>query len=128
MAPQGTRTRDLMHGINEPEDANNLTDLEKKHLPVIEAPESVGKGECFEVTIEVGRLLAHPNEPGHFIGYVDLYADDTFLSRTDLTPVKTCPKVRLCIALDHEAGELRAHEGCNMHGVWVGRKPITVRS
>jgi superoxide reductase len=117
---------DLFCGVNVPEDWSVMTDLERKHVPVISAPESVKKGQCFEVTVEVGKLLAHPNEPGHSIQFIELYADRTFLARTDLTAVKTCPTVKFCVSLDHVHKELRAYERCNLHGVWLAAKAISV--
>jgi superoxide reductase len=126
-AEQSSEAKSLFVGVNEPADGNNLSDLEKKHLPVIEAPDEVTAGECFEVTVEVGKLLAHPNEHKHFIQFVDLYADDTFIARADFTSVKSCPKMTFCIAMEGPANELRVYDHCNMHGTWVGRKPITVK-
>ncbi len=117
----------LYVGVNEPSDMDNLSDLEKKHLPVMEAPDSVKVGECFEVSVEVGKLLDHPNEHNHFIQFVDVYADETFLARADFTSVKSCPKVTFCVALEGPASELRAYEHCNMHGTWVMRKAIQVQ-
>lgn len=119
--------KNLFHGVNTPSDPDNMTDLEKKHLPVIDAPDSVGVGECFLVAVEVGTLLNHPNEHGHFIQSIDLYADDTFLARMDLTGVTTCPKVTFAVALPFKAEQLRAFEYCNMHGAWMGTKSIQVR-
>jgi len=104
-----------------------MTDLEKKHTPVITAPDSVKADECFEVVIEVGKLLAHPNEHGHFIEFIELYADDTFLARTDLTAVKTCPVTTFRVVLDHAHKELRAYERCNLHGCWMSAMPIAVK-
>jgi len=101
-------TRDLFSGVNRPTNPRNLSDLEKKHIPLVDVPSSVGQGECFPVTIEVGKLLAHPNERDHFIEFIDLYADELFLTRVDLTAVDTCPKATLCVALSAPAGELRA--------------------
>ena len=118
----------LFVGVNEPKDPANPTDLEKKHIPVIEAPEAVKLGECFTVEIEVGKLLAHPNEPGHWIQFLELYADDAYLARADFTAVTTCPKTTLCVALAHPAKELRVYERCNLHGTWVGRKAIFVEA
>lgn len=118
---------DLFCGVNRPADPSAMTDLERKHLPVITAPEAVDKGQCFEVTVEVGKLLAHPNEPGHFIEFVELYADETFLARVNLTAAKTCPKATFSVSLDHLHGELRAYERCNLHGVWASAKAVTVR-
>ncbi len=48
---------DLFCGVNTPKDIDNMTDLEKKHLPVITAPKSVRKDERFEVMIEVGQSV-----------------------------------------------------------------------
>ncbi len=118
--------QELFTGVNHPADPDNLTDLEKKHLPVLTVPQSVKAGECFEVSIEVGKLLAHPNEHAHFIEFIELYADDTYLARVDLTAGTTCPSVKLCVALPGCIGELRAYQRCNLHGVWVHTAPIKV--
>ncbi|MFW6154769.1 MAG: desulfoferrodoxin family protein [Planctomycetota bacterium] len=127
MSPEQTSEKtNLFVGVNEPVDPNNLSDLEKKHLPVIDAPDKVKINEPFEVTIEVGRLLAHPNEHKHFIQFLDLYADDTYLGRADFTSVKSCPKTTFCISLDAPYNELRAYEHCNLHGTWVYHKPVKV--
>jgi superoxide reductase len=117
----------LFCGVNTPEDPDNLTDLEKKHLPVITAPDEVKAGECFEVTVEVGKLLKHPNERSHFINFINLYCNDLFLMRLDLTPVMTCPVLKACIQLDTCCGTLRAFEFCNLHGTWSATKTITVK-
>ncbi|MHC4213863.1 MAG: desulfoferrodoxin family protein [Planctomycetota bacterium] len=116
----------LFCGINTVKNPSNPTDLEKKHLPVITAPQSVKKGECFEVTIEVGKLMQHPNEPGHYIDFIELYADHTYLGRFDFTPRMTCPVVKTCLALDHIHSKLRAFGHCNLHGTWEGDTEIQV--
>jgi superoxide reductase len=114
--------------VNHPKDMNNMTDLEKKHYPVISCPDKVKANEPFEVTVEVGKLLAHPNEPGHFIEWIDLYANYVFLARLDLTAVTTKPTLKAQIMLPHELKNvtLRAFERCNLHGGWEGTKEITV--
>lgn len=120
------QSRNLLSGVNEPADPNNLSDLEKKHLPVLEAPENVQQGEAFTVEVEVGQLMNHPNEHNHYIQFIDLYADDTFLGRADFASVKMSPQITFHVALESQADELRAYEHCNLHGTWVGRKPIHV--
>ncbi len=117
---------DLFCGVNVVADPGDMTDLEKKHVPVISAPDSVAKGECFEVTVEVGKHLEHPNETGHFIQFVELYADETYLGRQHFTAVKTCPVATFCVQLEHVHDKLRAFERCNLHGTWEGGKPLTV--
>jgi len=117
---------DLFCGVNMVKNWDNMTDLEKKHLPVITAPKSVRKGECFEVMVEVGKLIQHPNEPGHHIEFIELYADHTYLARIDLTARRTCPIMKICVSLDHMHDKLRAYERCNLHGVWEGHAEIEV--
>ena len=111
--------------INKPKDMNNLTDLEKKHLPIIECPDTVKKGEPFKVTIHVGKQLKHPNESTHFIEWIELLAEDLFISRVDLEPVVGIPKVTLTISLN-ESHMLKARERCNIHGIWEYEKEVKV--
>ncbi len=116
---------DLFAQVNRPKDMDNMTDLEKKHLPVISAPESVRADECFSVTVEVGKLLPHPNEHEHHIEFIDLYEDKVFLCRADFSGIKICPTVTFCVSLQ-KSGTLRAFSSCNLHGQWEGTHEITV--
>lgn len=118
--------RDLWAGVNKPLDSNNLTDLEKKHVPVIDAPSTVTKGQPITVTVEVGKMMAHPNELAHFIEWIDLYEDRLFLARADFTPTKVHPKVTFAVTLS-QSGTLRAFARCNLHGVWEGARAIEVK-
>lgn len=118
----------LFCGVNaaDTDDPAAMSDLEKKHVPVISAPDSVQAGECFEVVVEVGKHLEHPIERGHYIHFVELYADETWLGRQEFTPVTTCPTAKFCVQLDHVHENLRAFEYCNLHGTWEGDKALTV--
>lgn len=116
---------DLFCGINTAKDRNNMSDLEKKHTPVIDAPVRVKKEVPFEVTVEVGKLLKHPNEAGHFIGSIELFSGDTFLARADLTPANAHPIVKFLVSLTH-SHPLRAIAHCNLHGRWESTKEIKV--
>ena len=116
----------LFCGVNTAKDPENITDLEKKHMPIITAPKSIKKGECFEVLVEVGKLMEHPNEPGHHIEFIELYADHTYLARMELTARMACPIMKVCLSLDHVHCKLRAFERCNLHGVWEGQAEIEV--
>lgn len=114
--------------VNRPKDMNAMTDLEKKHLPVISVPGAVKADQPFEVTVEVGKLLAHPNENGHFIEFIDLYAEDVFLARLDLTAVTTRPVLKIPVVLFHSGlkTRLRAFARCNLHGTWEGIEEIVI--
>lgn len=107
--------------VSKPE---NKTVLEQKHIPYIQAPDRVKRGEYFQVSIKMGKEIDHPMEPGHFIQYVDLYADYYHLGRVNYTP-EAKAEVVLTIKLE-ESCTLRAFEFCNLHGQWEGSLEILV--
>lgn len=117
--------RDLFSGVNTPLDPNNLIDLEKKHTPVISAPDTGETGQPLSVSVEVGKLLAHPNEIGHHIEWLDLYEDKLFLARVDFSGGRVSPKTTLELKLK-KGGLLRAFASCNLHGVWEGQKEVKI--
>lgn len=88
-------------GVNLVKDKENMTDLEKKHYPVIDAPEKMNKGEPFEVTVEIGKYLKHPNTNGHFILWIELYSGNELLGKTYLTPEFSDPKISMVVMLKH---------------------------
>ena len=118
-----TCAEDPFCGVKTAKDPANATDFEKKHSPVIKAPETVKPGETFQVVVEVGKVVPHPNEPGHFIQWVELYSGETFLARAELTPALTEPVVTFSVRLDH-VHPLKAVARCNLHGVWAGKKDL----
>jgi superoxide reductase len=117
---------DILCGVNLPKDINSPTELEQKHLPVISAPDRVKRNEVFPVTVELGKSIVHPNEPGHFIEWVELYSGDTFLFRAHLSGSLSEPKVTIPVKLTHAHGPLKAWGKCNLHGLWEGTKDIQV--
>ncbi len=116
---------DLFCGVNKPstDDPEDMNALEKKHTVIIDAPDSVEENEPFEVEVRVGEYKEHPNEPGHFIEWMELYSGDTFLARLSLTPEKSDYVMKTTVKLDH-SHPLRAKAKCNLHGVWESSKEI----
>ncbi len=116
-----------LKGVNRPRDMDNLTDMEKKHTPVIHVPEEVRAGEPFSVKVAVGELLRHPNELSHYINWIALYDEVyTFLGMATLPPVVAHPKVRFTVTLE-EPTLLRAYAFCNLHGLWEGVRRVELR-
>ena len=97
-----------------------------KHTPKIEAPDSVRRGEWFQVTISVGEDSPHPSLQEHFVRYIALYKDSLEISRVYLHPVYSAPRVTFTIALD-EGGSLRAIEEPTHSAAWEASKKIVVR-
>ncbi len=121
--------QDILCGVNIPKDEKNLADLEKKHLPVIEAPDKVDQNETFEINVRVGGIdgVEHPNEAGHFIEWVELYSGDTFLGRAHYSGGVSYAVARFKVELSHAHGPLKAWAKCNLHGLWEGIKEIQVK-
>lgn len=126
MFSERANNESFLSKANEPVDFRNLSDLEKKHLPIIIAPEKVAKGHSFDVYIRVGKEREHPNEPGHSIQFIELYADEMLLNRVQMVSLLACPQTRLHIVLQGPCHELKALAYCNKHGLWMGRKKIAV--
>jgi superoxide reductase len=109
--------------IKKPADAGNLSELEKKHIPVIDIRKQcglVGAG-CIDANIKVGAVL-HAMEEKHFIMYIDLYLDYKFIARYHMAPDKLNPVVG--VHLKSASGKLTALENCNLHGRWVAEAQV----
>ena len=46
---------------------------DEKHTPKIEAPDTVKRGQWFEVTVTIGAGGVHPSLAEHFVRYITLY-------------------------------------------------------
>lgn len=117
---------DLFKQINYPKDPNNMTDLEKKHWPRIECPDTVEANKPFEVTINIGVGIDHPSEQAHFIEWISLNKGELEMCRAELGPRVSFPRVTFKVSLDKNT-TLVARESCNLHGIWENKKQITVR-
>jgi len=98
---------------------------DEKHTPKIEAPDSVKRGQWFEVTVTVGAGSTHPSLSEHFVRYIALYKDSAEIARVYLHPVFSYPKAVFTIALD-EGGVLRAVAEPTHSAAWEGSKKIAV--
>ncbi len=115
----------------------------EKHAPVIEAPEAVKKGEVVQVTVSVGKQIAHPNTTAHHIRWIEVYfhpdgAKFPFqVARFDFTAhgespdgpdtstVYANPSV-LCSLKTERAGTIMASSYCNIHGLWESSRKLSL--
>jgi superoxide reductase len=100
--------------------------FDPKHTPKITAPDSVKRGEWFDVTVSVGAQGEHPSLSEHFVRYIALYVNAAEIARVYLHPVYSYPKVTFTVALD-EGGVLRAVEEPTHSAAWEASKKIAVR-
>jgi superoxide reductase len=101
------------------------TTFDAKHSPKIVAPESVKRGEWFDVTVSVGAGGQHPSLSEHSVRYIALYKDTVEIARAYLHPVYSAPSVTFRIALD-EGGSLRALAEPNHSAAWETSAKIAV--
>lgn len=109
--------------INKPKNPKSLSEMEKKHLPIIlEAPDFVEKGKPFEVKVKVGGIdgVEHPNMLGHWINWVELYGNEIPIAKVYFSPVLSDGyQITFRIALE-ESKTIKARAYCNLHGIWEG--------
>lgn len=98
---------------------------DEKHTPKIEAPDTVKRGQWFDVTVTIGAGGVHPSLAEHFVRYIALYKDSAEIARVYLHPVFSYPKVVFTIALD-EGGNLRAVAEPTHSAGWESSKKIVV--
>jgi len=110
--------------LNRPKDWKNLTDMAKKHVPVIAAPAKVKAKEPFTAKVKVGGIdgVEHPNTLGHWINWVELYAGERLISRIEFAPELCDGYVAAINVTLNETATLKARGYCNLHGVWEGRE------
>ncbi|MHA1410418.1 MAG: class II SORL domain-containing protein [Candidatus Odinarchaeia archaeon] len=109
--------------LNKPTDWSNLSNMAKKHVPVLEAPEKVKAGESFTIKIKVGGIdgVEHPNMLGHWINWIAIHAGEVLLARVGLSPELTNGyTVTLSVSLK-ETTTLIPRSFCNLHGLWEGQ-------
>lgn len=99
--------------------------FDAKHTPKLTAPDSVKRGQWFEVSVSVGAGGEHPSLSEHHVRYIALYKDTAEISRVYLHPVLSAPRVTFTIALD-EGGTLRALAEPTHSAAWEASRKITV--
>jgi superoxide reductase len=116
----------------------------EKHVPVIESPDQVKKGEIFRVVVTVGKEIAHPNKTEHHISWLEIYfqpqgekfpyqigraefsAHGASINGADTSSVYTHPEVAVSFKTD-KPGVIFASSYCNIHGLWQNSSEIKIK-
>ncbi len=114
-------------GINKPKDLSAVTDFEKKHMPVIDCPDTVAAGQSFTVRLKVGEI-PHVTEEGHFIQWAEVKFGENLYARIEFSPVMSAPEATVTLkkGSKHGTGVLRVLAKCNLHGLWEATKEMTI--
>lgn len=102
----------------------------ESHTPKIDAPAKAKIDEAVTIKITVGP---HPNTIEHSIRWVAIFFyeegrafNPVNLGKVSFNPVTTEPEVTLKLKLQ-KSGVIHALEYCNLHGLWSGKKEITIQ-
>lgn len=116
---------------------------QEKHVPVIDVPESIKKGEFFSIEVTIGKEVAHPNKTEHHIRWIDIYfhpegskfpyqigktsftAHGESAEGPDTSTVYTHHRTSLSFKTE-KSGTILVSSYCNIHGLWENAKKITV--
>lgn len=110
--------------IKKPENPDNLSEGDKKHIPQIVIVKECGLipgGDCTDVHVKVGEI-EHVMIEEHYIRYIDYYLDHAFVSRVWLSREVCHPAAGL--HLNAKTGTLTAIENCSVHGNWMSEESL----
>ncbi|MBP7055623.1 MAG: class II SORL domain-containing protein [Candidatus Omnitrophica bacterium] len=115
----------------------------EKHVPVIDAADTVKKGDVIKITVSVGKEIAHPNTTEHHIswaavfflpdgekfpyqiGRFDFASHGASAQGPNTSTVYTNPEVTFCLKTE-KSGTILASSYCNIHGLWQSAKALKV--
>ena len=111
----------------------------EKHVPVLECADTVEAGKPFQVTVSVGKEIAHPNTVEHHIRWIDVYfqpegekfvyqvahLDFTAHGESAKGVMYAHPQASFSMQVDGP-GTLLAMSLCNIHGLWESAKSLGV--
>ncbi|PIQ87876.1 MAG: hypothetical protein COV73_01845 [Candidatus Omnitrophica bacterium CG11_big_fil_rev_8_21_14_0_20_43_6] len=115
----------------------------EKHVPVIEAPETLKKGEFVKIAVSVGKEIPHPNTTEHHIRWICVYflpegekfpyeiakiefnAHGESIQGPNTSTVFAHPEAVFSFKTE-KAGSILAASYCNIHGLWQNSKELKV--
>jgi superoxide reductase len=115
----------------------------EKHVPVIDIPGTVKKGETFRITVTIGKEVAHPNKTEHHIrwisvwffpdggkfpvdiGRVEFNAHGASADGPDSSGVYTHHEATMSFRTDRP-GTVFAASYCNIHGLWRSSETLAL--
>jgi len=86
------------------------SELEEKHIPIVE----VNENEGVEIYVKVGEKM-HPSEPGHFIQWIEIIDGEVPIEKVCLSPMS---KSEAIFYLKDMPDNLKVRIFCNLHGAW----------
>ena len=115
----------------------------EKHAPVIDAAESVKKGNAVRMTVSIGKEIPHPNTTEHHIAWASVFFlpdGEKFpyqITRAEFSThgesaqgpntstIYSNPEITAVFKTE-KSGTILASSYCNIHGLWQSSKKLEV--
>jgi len=93
-----------------------------RHMPVVICNDIAKRDEKFQVKVKVGTEYEHPDDPDHYISYVQLWNREKLMAETIFNPgilghQKSQIEVDFYI-IPKQSMNLSAMSYCTQHGLW----------
>ena len=113
----------------------------EKHVPVIECPDTVKADEIFQVTVGIGKEIAHPNTTEHHIRWISIFfhpegekfpchlghyefnSHGESAKGPNTSSIYTHHQVTMSMKTS-KPGTILALALCNIHGLWQSTKEV----
>jgi len=94
-----------------------------RHTPVVVCDGTAREGEKLRVKVRMGTEYTHPDDPDHFIKYIQLWNRETFLAEAHFAPGSLGNRtghaeVDFYIVPGAVSLNLSAMAVCTKHGLW----------
>lgn len=98
-------------------------DYYDRHTPRIICEGKAREGESLRVKVKLGSEYSHPDDPDHFINYIQLWNRETFLAEAHFAPGMLANRsghveVDFYIVTGPVSMNLTAMAVCTRHGLW----------
>jgi superoxide reductase len=130
-----TKKENIMPRVFKPVDISKEEKAARKdyfdrHTPFVICDNNVKRGEKLKVKVRLGEEYLHPDDPDHFISYIQLWNRETFLAEAHFTP-GTMGNQSAHIEVDfyivpNVSMNLTAMATCTKHGLWQS-DPVEVK-
>ncbi|WP_029898956.1 class II SORL domain-containing protein [Desulfohalovibrio reitneri] len=115
----------------------------EKHVPVIECPDSVARDDFFQITVSLGKEVAHPNTTEHHISWIEVYfmpEGEKFVQQVARFEFSAHGQsvegpnegtvythhTGTCSMKTGKPGTILATAYCNIHGLWENSRKIGI--
>jgi len=100
-----------------------------RHTPHVICEKIAKRGEKFRVKVKMGRDYTHPDDPDHYISFIQLWNRETFIAEAHFAPETLGKSENVEVdfyIVPKVSMNLSAMACCTKHGLWQS-DPVEVK-